>query len=241
MHAHTVDVWCWDLDRPEGELAGLRPLLSQDEQDRAARFVFERDSNRYIAGRAILRRILGRYLAREAAGLRFCYNEFGKPRLADASSLHFNLSHAGGVAALAISDRHEIGIDAEEKKPLKEDIARRFFSAAEYGALRGLSGQDYVEAFFRCWTRKEAFVKAHGAGLSLDLASFDVSLLEGEAPRLLRLGDDATASAQWRLANVHVRPHLAGALAAFTGGAEIVLRYCDLHDMAESYPEIAGP
>lgn len=217
-------------------MAGLHPLLSEDENARAARFVFDRDRNRFIAGRAILRRILGRYLARDPAGLRFCYNEFGKPWLTGqrAWSLHFNLSHAGGVAALAVSRLHEIGIDIEERKPLKEDIARRFFSAAEYGELRELSGQDYVEAFYRCWTRKEAFVKAYGAGLSLDLASFDVTLLNGEASRLLRLAGDAEAPMQWRMANVSVGPHLAGAVAACTGGAEISLRYRRLRDMDQA-------
>lgn len=231
-----IDIWCWELDRPAAEAAALRPLLSEDEKTRAARFVFDRDRNRFIVGRAMLRRILGRYLAKHPAGLQFSYNGFGKPWLTGerAWSLHFNLSHAGGVAALAVSHLHEIGIDIEERKPLKEDIARRFFSAVEYGELRGLSGQDYVEAFYRCWTRKEAFVKAHGAGLSLDLASFDVTLLEDQAPRLLRLAGDAEAPMQWRMANVSVGPNLAGAVAACTGGAEISLRYRRLHDMDQA-------
>lgn len=233
-----VDIWRWDLDRPAAELATLRPLLSQDENARAARFVFDRDRNRFIAGRAVLRRILGRYLAKEPESLRFSYNGFGKPWLTGerAWSLHFNLSHAGGVAALAVSHLHEIGIDIEERKPLKEDIARRFFSAAEYGELRELSGRDYIEAFYRCWTRKEAFVKAHGEGLSLNLASFDVTLLQGEAARLLRLAGDAEAPMHWRMANVSVAPHLAGAVAARTGGAEISLRYRHLRDMDQAMP-----
>lgn len=209
------------------QVASLRLLLCEDETARAARFVFDRDRDRFIVGRAVLRRILGRYLAQEPSELRFSYNDFGKPSLAGeyASSLHFNLSHAGGVAALAVSDRHEIGIDIEERRPLKEDIARRFFSAAEYSQLRELSGQDYIDAFYRCWTRKEAFVKAHGEGLSLDLANFDVTLSSGKAPRLLRLVGEPQASTQWRMANVDVGPDLAGAVAARTGGAEISLSY----------------
>lgn len=228
-----VDIWCWELDRLPAELAAWRPLLSVDESARAARFVFDRDRDRYIAGRAVLRRILGRYLAKDPADLRFCYNGFGKPWLVGerAWSLHFNLSHAGGVAALAVSHLHEIGIDIEERKPLKEDIARRFFSAAEYRQLRQLSGQDHLEAFYRCWTRKEAFVKAHGEGLSLDLASFDVSLLKEETPRLLRLAGDIDAPSQWRMANLDVGPNLAGAVAAWTGGAALSLRYRRLGDM----------
>lgn len=233
-----IDIWCWELDRSSAELAALRLLLTEDENTRAARFVFDRDRNRFIAGRAVLRRILGRYLAKDPAGLQFSYNGFGKPWLTGqrAWSLHFNLSHAGGVAALAVSHLHEVGVDIEERKPLKEDIARRFFSATEYGEIRELSGQDYVEAFYRCWTRKEAFVKAHGEGLSLNLASFDVTLLQGETPRLLRLAGDAEAPTQWRMANVSVGANLAGAVAACTGGAEISLRYRRLHDIDQAVP-----
>lgn len=238
-----IDIWCWDLDRSPTELSALRPLLSEDENVRAARFVFDRDRHRFIVGRAVLRRILGRYLAKDPAGLQFSYNGFGKPWLTGdrAWSLHFNLSHAGGVAALAVSHLHEIGIDIEERKPLKEDIARRFFSTAEYSELRELSGRNYVEAFYRCWTRKEAFVKAYGEGLSLDLASFDVTLLKGEAPRLLRLAGDAEAPSQWRMANVSAGPNLAGAVAACTGGAEISLRYRRLRDMDQAMLPDSAP
>lgn len=219
-----IDIWRWSLDAVADDDCNL---LSSDEQARAARFRYERDRRRFIVGRGRLRAILGAYLGVAARRIGFGYNAFGKPRLAGAGEpcLHFNLSHSGGVAVLAVSDHYQLGIDIEQIKPLREDIAGHFFSSAECAALGEYRGAAYLPAFYRCWTRKEAFVKAHGAGLSLPLDSFDVTISAGGEPRLLRLDGDGAAPSQWRLRNLLLGEGLVGAVAALTAGNDIALRY----------------
>lgn len=227
---NTIDVWRWPLDMVVDDLPRHVAALSDAEFARASRFVRERDRLRYVAGRGGLREIISRYLGVSARRLAFSYNAFGKPRLAVSEPpLHFNLSHSGGVAVLAVSDRYDVGIDIEKIVPLKEDIAGIFFSPAERRQLRALPPGSYTEAFYRCWTRKEAFVKAHGAGLSLPLDAFDVSVDPAE-PVLLRLEGDTDAPRQWRLLNLDTPPGFVGAVAALTAGNAITLRYRSIEE-----------
>lgn len=223
----VIDIWQWPLDVAAAALPGLVAALSDAEFARAARFVHERDRLRFIAGRGHLRAILGAYLAVPAKRLAFDYNAFGKPRLAGAGEppLHFNLSHSAGVAVLAVCDHYQIGIDIERVAPFKEDLAGTFFSAAERRALRCVPPDAYLDAFYRCWTRKEAFVKAHGAGLSLPLDSFDVSIGTTGQPRLLRLDGMPDAPEQWCLLNLAAPHGFIGAVAALTAGNAVELRY----------------
>ncbi|MBN7755754.1 4'-phosphopantetheinyl transferase superfamily protein [Nitratireductor aquimarinus] len=225
--ASTIDVWQWSLDVPLDALPQLVSALDEAEFARAGRFVHERHRLRFIAGRGRLRAILGAYLGVPARRLSFSYNAFGKPRLAGRGEppLHFNLSHSGGMAVLAVSDRYRLGIDIERVLPFRENLAAHFFSPAENEALAAVPSQDYLGAFFRCWTRKEAFVKAHGAGLSLPLESFDVTIDPEGQPRLLRLDGVADAPAQWRLANLALPRGYVGAVAAMTAGNAVALNY----------------
>ncbi|MCT7375573.1 4'-phosphopantetheinyl transferase family protein [Chelativorans salis] len=221
-----VDIWRWPLDVGMDDLPRYVTALSDGEFARASRFVHERDRLRFIVGRGKLREIIGRYLGVPARRLSFAYNVFGKPRLAvSRPPLHFNLSHAAGMAVLAVSDRYHVGIDIEKIVPLKEDVAGHFFSPSERLALRGVRRGNYLEAFYRCWTRKEAFVKAHGAGLSLPLEAFDVSIDSVGEPRLLRLEGDAQAPAQWRLLNLALPAGFVGAMAALTADNDVSLHY----------------
>lgn len=222
-----IDLWTWHLDRPSTEVASLASLLSHDETARASRFVMARDARRYIVARARLRIVLGNRLGVPPDELTFVYNDFGKPRLAprDTPTPHFNLSHSGALAMLAISDRFPLGIDVEETKPLKEDIAGYFFSARERASLKRLPRTGYLNGFYRCWTRKEAFVKALGDGLAIALDSFDVSVGPRAALNLGRLDGEASESDRWRLYNVKAPAGFQGALAALTRGAPVRLCY----------------
>lgn len=174
-----------------------------------------------------MRSILGRYLGMPPEALCFAYNDYGKPAVVNAGRqpLHFNLSHSADLAALAVSDHYVLGVDIEEIRFLKEDIARQFFSRKEYLTLRALPPVVYLDGFYRCWTRKEAFVKAHGAGLSLPLDSFDVTFDWHSEPRLERLEGDPAASMNWCILELNTPPNFAGAVVALTHGHPVRLRY----------------
>lgn len=222
-----IGIWNWSLDRPVNEASRFWETLSSDEKARAKRYVRTRDTARYIVGRGELRRILGDYLHLAPQALTFSYNDFGKPALnvPNCEHLEFNLSHSAGVAVLAISDRFLIGIDVEEEKPLNEDIAARFFSRTECAALSAVAPDLYLSTFYRIWTRKEAFVKAHGAGLSLPLDSFDVPLGQAPGLPLERLETPNGNPLQWTLYELEVPPGFHGAVAIQSGGASVRLRY----------------
>ncbi|WP_086998394.1 4'-phosphopantetheinyl transferase family protein [Rhizobium sullae] len=216
-----IDIWTWSLDAVDPDLAAM---LSSEEIARASRFVQARDCHRFIAGRAGLRRILARYLAVAPRRLGLTYNAFGKPQIAGSNrrQLHFNLSHTETTAMLAVSDHYHVGIDIETIKPLKEDIAGHFFSPKEYMTLKMLAPEAYLQGFYCLWTRKEAFLKALGVGLSLPLDAFDIAIT---APQLERLDGDADAPINWSLFDVDTPSGLVGTVAALTVGNSVRLRY----------------
>jgi len=196
-HVHVWRAW---LDHEPGCGDSFRATLSPDERARADRFRFDRDRARFVAGRAALRMILGRYLRREPATLRFGYGPQGKPFLAEApgADLRFNLSHSYGLALYAVARSRDVGIDVEKIDPRFESgIAEQFFSPREVAALRSLPSAGQTEAFFACWTRKEAYAKAKGEGLGLRLDQFEISL--GESAALLWSDEDPGDTRRWRL------------------------------------------
>jgi len=221
-----VHVWRAWLEQPAAVVARLHGLLAADEADRAARFRFARDRDRYIVGRGLLRTLLGRYVQRPPADLRFGYGAFDKPALT-ISGPQFNVSHSGAVALFAFAADIEIGIDVEidDANFATERIAERFFSKAEVGVLRSLPIEVQPHAFLSCWTRKEAFIKARGDGLSLALDSFDVSLAPDAAVALLRTAWSAAEPAQWWLHDLsdESRGYIA-AVAMRSGARRIVSR-----------------
>ncbi len=223
-----VDIWNWSLEVPASEDAVSVPCLSQDELERAQRFVKPRDARRYMAGRSGLRSILGNYLGIAPKDVRFSYTEFGKPHLDTMGQcpLEFNLSHSADQALLAVSRHFALGVDVEEIKPIAEDVAGHFFSAAECTELRAYPALEHIPAFYRCWTRKEAFVKAHGAGLSLALDCFDVSLSAGPQQILRRLDPAVGATQDWMIMNIDVAEGFCAAVAILTFGQRVHLRYC---------------
>jgi 4'-phosphopantetheinyl transferase len=186
----TIHVWTASLNRDEQTRARLESTVSPDELARANRFHFAKDRTRFIVARGLLRELLGRYLGHAPAGLEFSYGPYGKPALAGpnaSSGLSFNLAHSGDLAVYAFSTGRNLGIDVELIKPESagENIAARYFSAREVNDLRTLPPEARVTAFFACWTRKEAYLKATGKGLQTPLDSFSVSLLPGKPVQFL--------------------------------------------------------
>jgi medium-chain acyl-[acyl-carrier-protein] hydrolase len=213
-----VHVWGVGLDQPEESRADLRRLLSADEEARARRFHFPRDRDRFIVCRAALRQLLGRYLSRAPGQLRFAYGAHGKPALAEdaaATGVRFNVAHSQGRALIAVTRGREVGVDLEWVRPdvATEQLAATVFSARELEALRALPPQLRTDAFFRCWTRKEAYLKATGTGLAASLDRFDVTLHPGEPAALLANRDDPTEVRRWSLGDLVPGPGFVGALA----------------------------
>ena len=212
LGVHEAHLWCLDLDAPGG--AETAPdILNGEERARAARFHFERDRHRFIAGRAALRRVLATYLERAPADLVFTVGPHGKPALGNLG-LEFNLSHSGGCGLLAVTRGRRVGVDVERVRAdfACEDIARRFFAPAEVEALSSFAPDQYATGFFRCWTRKEAYVKARGDGLSLALDRFEVPLDQGATRALASCLDDPSECARWSLREIVPAPGYLGAL-----------------------------
>ena len=184
-----IHVWCASLATDETTLQRLESTLADQERERARRFIFERDRDRYIAARGILRDLLGKYLHCAPRSIEFVYGPYGKPALASDAlrpAICFNLSHSHGLAAVAIGQEREVGIDVEliRAEFASEAIAKRYFSAREIDELSRLPAELRTEGFFLCWTRKEAYIKAKGDGLQIPLDSFDVSLSPGRPATL---------------------------------------------------------
>jgi 4'-phosphopantetheinyl transferase len=178
----TICLWWANLDWAQSSLEAAWPGLSADERERAGRYHRSVDRARFIAARACLRNILSLCLDVSADAIRFECGEHEKPRLTSdfaESSVHFNVSHSQELAVFAVSLGREIGVDLECVDPNINcvEIARHVFAPEEQQALKTFAGEDQIQAFYRCWTRKEAYVKAIGSGLSLPLDSFVVSLL----------------------------------------------------------------
>jgi 4'-phosphopantetheinyl transferase len=214
----AVHVWRVFLDQPAECRTELRRLLSADEEVRARRFHFPRDRDRFVVCRGTLRSLLGRYLAHDPGRLRFAYGPHGKPALVTNGAtgrLRFNVSHSEGLALVAVTRGREVGVDLERVRPEldAEEIADRYFSAHEIQALRALPRPLRLKAFFHCWTRKEAYLKARGSGLALALDRFDVTLGPGDPAALLANRDDPAEARRWSLRELTPGPGFVGALA----------------------------
>ena len=198
-----VHVWRASLDHDAHVIRSLERWLVDDELRRAGEFRFARDRSRFVASRGILRTLLGAHLGVPPREVALRYGEFDKPSVAGPGPW-FNVSHSGPIALFALSASMEIGVDVEQAgpQPDAERIAKRFFSAAECAELRSLPEDRRATAFLRCWTRKEAFLKARGDGLSLALDAFDVSLGPDAPCRLLRTAWSDQEPACWQLVDI---------------------------------------
>jgi len=213
-----VHVWRADLNINQQVLKKLQENLGKDERERADRFHFVEDKNHFIAARGLLRLIVGIYLETDPRWLVFHYNKHGKPRIAadsSSESMNFNLSHSHGFALYAFTKKHDIGIDIEQIRSNIEfeKIAKRFFSKNEFETLISLPLEIRIKGFFNCWTRKEAYIKAIGEGLSIPLNQFDVTLLPGETAKILQIWGNPDEAAHWSLYEISPTPGYVGALA----------------------------
>jgi 4'-phosphopantetheinyl transferase len=230
----TVHIWRIPLTPEAAALAHYQAILVPDERARAARFHFEVHRRRFTVARARMRIVLASYMRCEPAELAFSYASHGKPFLAD-SSLTFNLSHAHEMAILGVTSGRAIGVDIEhlDAKFAGDDIAARYFSEGELRTLRALPQEQRCAAFFRCWTRKEAYIKARGEGLSIPLASFEVCL-EDREELWLNHHENPGEQAKWQLQNIVVP---AGYIAAVVAeGRDLSFRdfdWSDIHSTAE--------
>lgn len=215
-----VHVWCVELNGSARVERFLFELLSPDERDRAEGFYCQEHRNRYIMARGMLRTLLARYLEAEPDRLRFDYGPHGKPALADIhhkgqDRLRFNMSHSHELALYAMVRNHEIGIDVERVREGSaiEKVAMRFFSPQEIATLRSLPSSQQTQGFFNCWTRKEAYIKALGEGLSHPLDGFDVSLAPGVPAELLGLRCKQQEGSGWCLHELSLGPNYAATVA----------------------------
>jgi 4'-phosphopantetheinyl transferase len=215
LSVRAVQVFPVSIQAPVPVVDQFRSLLSSDEAARAARFRFEHLQHSFILARGALRILLGRYLNTSPADLAFSYAAKGKPALAGSANLQFNASHSGDLALFAFTLDCDLGVDIEAVRsmPDMEDVAGRFFCAEEIAELMALSPGQRDQAFFLCWTRKEAYIKATGEGLSVPLDAFRVTLRPGDPARMVHLECDPIAAQAWTLHDLALDPHYAAALA----------------------------
>lgn len=175
-----VDLWSADVDRGADRHGSLDDL-STDEQERAGRFNFEKDRQRFLARRVFLRNVLSRYAGVSPARIRYRVSALGKPELDPGCGISFSTSHSDGLAVVAIARDRSVGVDVERVRPIADamDVAERFFSRDEVGSLRSVPEVSRSRHFLTIWTRKESYAKAIGAGLTLPLSEFDVSTQDG--------------------------------------------------------------
>lgn len=218
LASHQVDIWRARLDLPTDSLKTLETALSVDEIQRADGFHLQGDKDRFIAAHGCLRNILAHYQHSEPAQLSFSANDYGKPALSMDSSerrMDFNLSRSEDLALVAVTWERKVGVDLERIRQgiSAQVIARQYFSESEFSELMALPSEQREIGFFNCWTRKEAYIKAQGLGLSLPLESFDVSLGPNEPVILRATRPDPQEAARWTLLSLEVSPDYAAALA----------------------------
>jgi 4'-phosphopantetheinyl transferase len=213
-------VWSARLDRAAAGLQGHWDRLSPDEQVRAQRFHFTRDRRRFITAHGILRALLGRYLEADASGIRFQINRHGKPGLkargGRSPGLNFNLSHSADRALMAFTEGIPVGIDIERIRRDREveSLVRRFFAPREVKEFLSFPEKERIGVFYTGWTRKEAFLKATGRGLSIGLDRFEVSLHPRRAARILSLPEEEVSERGWTLVDIPAGRSCRAALAA---------------------------
>jgi 4'-phosphopantetheinyl transferase len=212
----SIHVYRISLDLPDGDIQEMARILSPDENARANRFVFPSFRAHFIAGRAQLRLILCHYLQKKPADLVFDYNEFGKPFINQTGDIQFNISHSHELGLVAITKHKPVGVDIERIRTDIDytQIARQFFASGEVEQLLALPEEQRIEAFYTCWTRKEAFIKARGMGLSIPLDQFEVSFTANSPPRLTHSMTDLIHARDWSLYELRPGTGYIAALAA---------------------------
>lgn len=219
LRSPEIHIWRIDLTQPIERCTKFEELLASEEIEKRNRFCFQRDRVRFAISHVATRDILSRYVRANPRVIRFRNNAFGKPELSpdfNLPGISFNLSHSGNWAILALAHSIAIGIDIEEVHSdfLPLEVAQHFFSELEVRVLSALSESERMYAFFECWTRKEAYLKARGGGLAIPLGSFDVSFGIGQKPLLLAVRPECEDKRQWTLYDCEVDEGYKAALIA---------------------------
>jgi len=211
----NIHIWVVDTKATSSVVAHFKTLLASDELSRAARYRFAYLRDAFIISRGVLRILLGYYLSTEPASIQLAYDPKGKPTLGEAARIGFNTTHSNGIALLAFAWACEVGVDIEQIRsfPGLQELAERFFSPEEVADLNLLPTEQRERGFFLCWTRKEAYLKAIGDGLTTPLDSFRVTLLPEQPARLVHIGYDKIAAEAWTLHDLSPRSGYAAALA----------------------------
>jgi len=199
-----VHVWRADMNQDRATINTYLKLLSPDEKERAGKYYFQRDREYFVVARGVLRMILSRYIDLSPEQIAFSFNPYGKPALRQGVGddlLRFNVAHSGTVALYAFTRGREIGIDIEyiQQNCWSLELAEHFFSPTEVSMLSALAPQSRTLAFFDCWTRKEAYIKARGEGLSHPLNRFTVSVTPGQPASLLTTDGEPREASRWTL------------------------------------------
>jgi 4'-phosphopantetheinyl transferase len=224
LNQQEVHVWRFGIDGTSAEVERLRPLLDENERKRGDRYHFRRDRGRFIIARARLRILLGRYVSAAPQTLRFRYGPMGKPELIAASNETvpcFSLSHSDGMCVIAVGTRN-VGVDIERTRPVESpDSFPGALAPGELAALRAIPASLRQEAFFACWTRKEAWLKARGDGLRFGLDRFEVSVEPDSPPALLWVENAPAEVSRWAMHQLCVAPDYRGALAVEGSGCRL--------------------
>jgi 4'-phosphopantetheinyl transferase len=221
-----VQVWYAFLNNSARQCAVYDELLSNKEKERASRFVRDTDRNRYILRTGILKKLITRYSGLQPDNLRLSYGPYGKPVLDDSinvAHLSFNMSESGGHALYAFTQNREIGVDIEQIRdiPEMENIVRLFFSEAEQAAFASLLPQDKIKGFFDVWTRKEAFIKALGGGLSIPLTEIEISLGPGNLGMFISRDEVLNLTTKWMIQDISPSQDCSAAVAVEGSGFTI--------------------
>ena len=210
----AVHIWAIRTKVPSAVVAECEKCLAPEEVTRAARFGLDRPRHTFIVTRGFLRCLLGKYLAADPRRIPLAYTSKGKPVLALDTRINFNVTHSSDMAAIALALDCRVGIDLEEIRPLPglEDIAKRFFCTEEAAEILSCSERERECSFFRCWTRKEAYIKAVGEGLHIPLDSFRVTVKHDDFASFIHLGGDAKAAEAWTLHDLNLASDCAAAV-----------------------------
>ncbi|MFO1150615.1 MAG: 4'-phosphopantetheinyl transferase superfamily protein [Alsobacter sp.] len=210
-----VEVWTWPIAGDGVSLGRLAAWLSPEEAGRAQRFLRPEHGDAFRAARGGLRAILASYLGCRPSDVTFAVGPHGKPQLDRPAlpDLRFNLSHSGGLAALGVVVGPEIGVDIEAVRPVEPQVAERFFARGERERLARLRGEAWTRGFHRCWTRKEAVLKAMGDGLAVPLDAFDVGLSDEDPVAVLAARPPVPQAESWTLLSFQPRAGIEGAVA----------------------------
>ncbi len=222
----TVELWIFRLERTMLEQVYLASTLAPDETRRASIFVHDVNRRYFVAAHGLVRQVLATYLGCPPQAVPIAVVVYGKPHLAPCgSNLWFNLTHAGGLAVIAVAADAPVGVDVEPIRPLPElaELASCCLAASEQALLQSLPQAQHARAFLTCWTRKEAVLKACGLGLTVDPASVTVGLRANYARTPLSSG--AAPRRAWRLRNIAPWPGFVGAVAA--DSARCLVRHAD--------------